>query len=60
MKCKLNTDMWQDVDVVYLVHSYSRREESTGVILNLEYPDGTMETRTVAIHEIEWIEEDES
>jgi hypothetical protein len=60
MKCRLNTDMWHDAGIVYVVHSYSRREESTGVILNLEYPDGTMETRTVAIHEIEWIEEHES
>ena len=60
MKCKLNTDNWDDAGVIFTVHSYSRREESTGVILNLEYPDGTLETRTVAMHEIEWIEEDES
>ena len=59
MKCKLNTDNWDDVNVVYTVHSYSRREESTGVVLNLEMPDGTMLTRTVPIHEIEWIEHED-
>lgn len=59
MKCKLNTDNWDDVDVVYTVHSYSRREESTGVMLNLERPDGTMITTTVPIHEIEWIEDED-
>lgn len=58
MKCKLNTDEWNDVGVIYTVHSYSRREESTGVLLNLEFPDGTMITRTVPIHEIEWIEDE--
>jgi len=58
MKCRLNTDSWDDLGVEYVVHSYSRREESTGVILNLEYPDGTLETRTVAIHEIEWIDDE--
>ena len=56
MKCKLNTDNWEDLGVLFIVHSYSRRGESTGVILNLELPDGTMVTRTV--HEIEWIEDE--
>lgn len=60
MKCKLNTDMWDDAGVIFTVHSYSRREESTGVLMNLEAPNGDMTTRTVAIHEIEWIKEDES
>lgn len=59
MKCKLNTDNWSDLDVVYTVHSYSRREESTGVMLNLESPDGDMVTMTVPIHEIEWIEDED-
>lgn len=59
MKCKLNTDNWDDVNVVYTVHSYSRREASTGVMLNLESPDGDIVTRTVPIHEIEWIEDED-
>ena len=59
MKCKINSDEWNDVAVIYTVHSYSTREESTGVILNLELPDGTMVTRTVPIHEIEWIEDED-
>jgi hypothetical protein len=59
MKCRLNTDEWDDLDIVFNVHSYSRREESTGVLMNLEQPDGTMITRTVPIHEIEWIEDED-
>lgn len=59
MKCKLDTDMWDDVGVVYFVHSYNRRENSTAVELELEAPNGTMSTRVVAFHQIEWIEEDE-
>jgi hypothetical protein len=59
MKCKLNTDEWNDTGVIYSVHSYSNREESTGVLMNLELPDGTMITRTVPIHEIEWIEDED-
>jgi hypothetical protein len=58
MKCKLNTDNWEDLGVVFIVHSYSRMGESTGVVLNIEAPDGTMTTRTVPIHEIEWIEDE--
>lgn len=59
MRCKLNTDMWEDAGVEYLVHSYDRRENSTAVVLELEDKNGTMSTRTIAFHQIEWIEEDE-
>ena len=60
MRCKLNTDKWEDLGVEYIVHCYTRRENSTAVTLELETPDGTMSTRIVASHQIEWIDEDES
>lgn len=58
MKCKLDNDMWDDFGVEYVVHSYSRKHNSTAVTLELEAPDGTMSTKTVASHQIEWIEDD--
>lgn len=58
MKCKLNTDMWDDLGVEYIVHAYNRRDNSTAVTLELEAPDGTMSTKTVASHKIEWIEDE--
>ena len=60
MKCKLNTDMWEDAGIEYIVHSYNNRANSTAITLGLEAPDGTMSTRVVASHQIEWIEDDES
>lgn len=59
MKCKLNTDKWEDVGIEYIVHAYNRRDNSTAVILELEAPDGIMTTRCVALHQIDWIEKDE-
>ena len=56
MKCYLNTDMWEDLGVKYFVHAYNNRPNSTAVTLELEDPDGTMSTRVVASHQIEWIE----
>lgn len=60
MKCRLDTDMWDDAGVEYIVHSYKRRPNSTAAELELEAPDGTMSTRVIAFHQIEWIDEDES
>jgi hypothetical protein len=57
--CKLNNDKWSDVGVVYFVHSYSRRENSTATELLLEYPDGSLEKRVVAFHQIEWIDDED-
>lgn len=56
MKCLLHTDLWDDLGVEYLVHSYNRRPDSTAVELELE---GTMSTRVVAFHQIEWIEDED-
>jgi hypothetical protein len=58
MKCKLDNDRWEDAGVEYIVHSYNRRENSTAVTLELEAPDGTMSTKVVASHQIEWIEDE--
>lgn len=57
MKCQLNTGLWDDVGVEYIVHCINTRKDSTARTLELEAPDGTMSTRTVAFHQIEWIYE---
>ncbi len=59
MKCRLDTDKWEDAGVEYIVHSYNRRENSTAVTLELEAPDGTISTKVVASHQIEWIEDED-
>ena len=58
-KCRLDTDRWDDVGI-YKVISYYRRSNSTAVELLLETPDGTQVSKVVAVHQIEWIEDDES
>lgn len=55
MKCYLHTDNWNDAGVEYIVHSYKRRQNSTATELELETPDGTISTRVIAFHQIEWI-----
>ena len=57
--CRLDTDMWDDAGVVYFVHSYERRPNSTGVRLELEHPDGSYHTKVVAFHQIEWIDDED-
>lgn len=59
MKCRLDTDKWDDSGVEYIVHAYSKRGSSTGVTLELETPDGEMITKVVASHQIEWIEDED-
>jgi hypothetical protein len=59
MKCTLDNDKWEDCGVVYLVHAYTRRPNSTCAVLELEAPDGTMVTRSVASHQIEWIDDED-
>ena len=59
MKCRLDTGMWDHAGVEYIVHAYSKRNNnSTAVTLELEAPDGTMSTRVVALHQIEWIDDE--
>jgi len=55
MKCTLNNDNWDDLGIEYIVHAYSRLRNSTAVHLELEAPDGTMLTKVVASHQIDWI-----
>ena len=54
----IDSDRWEDCGIVYKVHSYDRLEESSGVKLTLEDPSGYIHTRTVAVHQIEWIEDE--
>lgn len=54
-KCKINNDNWEDAGVVYNIHSYSTRIDSSAVKMRLEHPDGTITDRTVALNQIEWI-----
>jgi len=57
MRCRLNTDDWQDAGKIYFVHSLKSQPNSTGVTLNLEDEDGNMSERVIASHQIDWIEE---
>lgn len=58
MRCRLNTDDWQDAGKIYFVHSLKFLwPNSTGVTLNLEDEDGNISERVVAYHQIDWIEE---
>lgn len=59
MKCRLDTDRWDDVGIYTVISSY-RRPNSTAVELLLEKSDGTQISKVVAVHQIEWIEDDES
>jgi imidazoleglycerol phosphate synthase glutamine amidotransferase subunit HisH len=59
MQCKLNNDRFEDLGVVYFVHSYVITPGSTGVRLELEHPDGSYHTKVVASHQIEWIEDED-
>ena len=56
--CMIDSDRWEDCGIVYKVLSYDRLEESSGVKLTLEDPSGHIHTRTVAVHQIEWIEDE--
>jgi len=57
MRCRINSDSWEDAGKVYFVHSLKSRPNSTGVTLNLEDEDGNIFERVVASHQIEWVEE---
>ena len=57
MRCRFNTDQWDDVNKVYFVHSLSTRPKSTAVTMTLEDDDGNFHKRVVASHQIEWVED---
>jgi len=52
---KIDNDQWSDLGVVYKVIEYKTRTPSTAVDLVLEH-NGKTTQRTVASHQIEWIE----
>jgi len=51
----INSDMWEDSGKIYRVLSYFKCGESTGIKLELENTDGSIETRVVPEGYIEWI-----
>jgi hypothetical protein len=57
MRCRINSDSWEDAGKVYFVHSLKSRPNSTGVTLNLEDEDGNIFERVVASHQIEWLQD---
>jgi hypothetical protein len=57
MRCRINSDSWEDAGKVYFVHSLKSRPNSTGVTLNLEDEDGNIFERVVASHQIEWVDD---
>lgn len=59
MKCKLDTDRWEDLGETYTVLSSYRRPNSTAVELLLRKSDGTELSKVVSVMQIEWIDEDE-
>jgi len=57
MRCRINSDDWEDVGKVYFVHALNNRTNSTAVALVLEDDGGNIHKRVVASHQIEWVEE---
>lgn len=55
-KIRIFADDYQDAGKIYSVHSAKRREGSTALELVLEDEEGTITYRTVAYHQVEWIE----
>lgn len=55
MKCRIDNDKWEDAGQVYVVHQFKCRPNSTAVELVLEDPDGFIETKVAAYHQIEWL-----
>jgi hypothetical protein len=54
---KLNSDDWNDLNIVYKVLEYSSHPPSTRVSLVLENTStGDTIHRTIANHQIEWLE----
>ena len=59
MRCRIDSDQWEDVNKVYFVHSLSTRVKSTAVTMTLEDDEGNIVERVVASHQIEWVEDGE-
>lgn len=50
-------DKWDQNGKIYKVLSYYKPADSTGVHLELQREDGTIEKQVHPIHDIEWIED---
>jgi hypothetical protein len=58
MKCKLDTDRWDDLGQIYTVISSYRRPNSTAVELLLRNSDGAELSKVVSVTQIEWIDDE--
>jgi hypothetical protein len=58
MKCKLDTDRWDDLGQIYTVISSYRRPNSTAVELLLRNSDGAELSKVVSMTQIEWIDDE--
>lgn len=56
-RVRIDNDMWEDHGKIYNVVSYKRRPDSTAVELVLQLEDGSTVNRTVAMHQIDWIDD---
>ncbi len=57
MRCRIDSDSWEDAGKTYFVHAFNNRVNSTAVTLVLEDDDGNIHKRVVASHQIVWVEE---
>lgn len=55
-RVRIDSDKWDDYGKIYKVISFERRVGSTATELVLEH-DGQVIKRTVAIHNIEWLDD---
>lgn len=56
---RINSDNWEDMGIIYNVISFQTHPPSTRVSLVLEH-NGTVIQKTVASHQIEWLDSKET
>jgi hypothetical protein len=57
MRCRIDSDSWEDAGKTYFVHYFATRPNSTGVAVKLEDDEGNIIERVVASHQIVWVSE---
>jgi hypothetical protein len=57
MRCRIDSDRWEDAGKTYFVHYFATRPDSTGVAVKLEDAEGNISERVVASHQIVWVSE---
>ena len=56
---RILNDIWDDHNKIYKVVSYQSFPDTTGAKFILEH-DNVISRRTICIHQVEWLETDES